>query len=234
METTKTLVVPAADGTTERYNVPVGEYTTVLDALEWIRARHEPDLVYRHSCHHGSCGTCGMLIDGEPALVCITRLRELGSEVHVDPLNGVRSRGGLVVDSTPVYHAFPAPRSYLRPVEQGLHKAHRPARGADGRNNGPYAPREIPEFTRFENCIECGLCVAACPVDKPFIGPAALAAYNRELEKDPSQKDTILPRVAEPDGVDACERALRCSAVCPTGVNPAKHIALLKRKLQSD
>ena len=226
MDTKKALFVPAPDGAVKRFDVPVGQYTTVLDALEWIRTKHEPDLVYRHSCHHGSCGTCGMLINGEPALSCTARLGELESEVEVNPLPATVHSAGLAVDPTPVHKTFPGERSYLRTAEKTASARHK------GTPVGE-PPEEVGEFNRFEDCIECGLCIAACPVDTSFIGPAALAAYHRELEKDPDKTEAILNRVGEPDGVDACRRALRCSAVCPTGVNPAKHIAVLKRKLQS-
>jgi succinate dehydrogenase / fumarate reductase iron-sulfur subunit len=61
------------------------------------------------------------------------------------------------------------------------------------------------------------------------MGPAALAAWNRELEKNPERRDEILDSVDVDRGAWSCERHLKCSAVCPTGVYPAKHIALLKR-----
>ncbi|MFW6292149.1 MAG: NTP transferase domain-containing protein [Spirochaetota bacterium] len=41
-----------------------------------------------------------------------------------------------------------------------------------------------------------------------------------------------MPEIDTPDGVWACDRALRCSAVCPLGVYPAKHIAVLQRKIE--
>jgi succinate dehydrogenase / fumarate reductase iron-sulfur subunit len=64
------------------------------------------------------------------------------------------------------------------------------------------------------------------------MGPAALAAYGRELEKHPEREAELLPQIDTPDGVWACDRALQCSAVCPLGVYPAKHIAILQRKIR--
>ncbi|HEY6709696.1 MAG TPA: 2Fe-2S iron-sulfur cluster-binding protein, partial [Actinomycetota bacterium] len=43
----------------DQFRVPAGPRTTVLDALLAIRRRQDPSLTVRHSCLHGSCGTCG-------------------------------------------------------------------------------------------------------------------------------------------------------------------------------
>ena len=217
-----TIAVRRTDGTTSRYQVEAEEHTTILDALEEIRTTAEPELLYRHSCHHGSCGTCGVLADGQEVLACTSRLGDLPGDVSIEPLPGYPAVGDLAVDPGPLLTRMPASGSYLRPSE--AHPATtRPSLPADAGGAEP--------FVRFENCIECGLCVSACPVTRPFMGPAALAAYGRELEKHPEREADILPAVGGPDGVDACERALRCSAVCPLGVYPARHIVVLARRI---
>jgi succinate dehydrogenase/fumarate reductase-like Fe-S protein len=48
----------------DEFRVPVGPRTTVLDALLAVRHRQDPSLTVRHSCLHGSCGTCGMRVNG--------------------------------------------------------------------------------------------------------------------------------------------------------------------------
>jgi succinate dehydrogenase / fumarate reductase iron-sulfur subunit len=96
------------------------------------------------------------------------------------------------------------------------------------------APPGLDAFVRFENCIECGACVSACPVEAPFIGPAALAALNRERRKHPDREQAVRSRAAAADGAMVCERALECSRVCPTGVYPARHIAELRRLVEKE
>ncbi len=201
----------------QEFTVPENERTTVLDALEYIRARIDPDLMYRHSCHHGSCGTCGCAVDGKFVLSCLTRLGDLeGDVVRVEPLPTMDHIGDLAVDPTKFFEEFPEGLTYLRPSEVNA-KAER--------------PEDVAEYTRFENCIECGLCVSTCPVTADFTGPAALAAIDREIEKHPEREDEMLDLADGKRGAAACERALNCSRVCPTGVYPAKHIAFLNRKL---
>ena len=41
----------------------------VLDALNHIKDNLDATLSYRWSCHMAVCGSCGMMINGEPKLV---------------------------------------------------------------------------------------------------------------------------------------------------------------------
>ncbi len=218
MSTTKTLRIRRTEGHIDEFVVTAGRYTTLLDGLEEIRSGDDRSLVYRHSCHHGSCGTCGALVNGERVLACLTRLAELPAVSVVEPLSPFPLVADLAVDPRALYERFPPDAGYLRPSEV---------------NPGAGVPDEIAGYTRFENCIECGLCVSACPVQRAFVGPAALAAYGRELEKHPERGGELLRQIDTADGVWACDRALACSAICPLGVAPARHIAVLQRKARA-
>ena len=211
----RTLRIRRTDGHYDPFVVHAGKYTTLLDALEEIRADHDRSLLYRHSCHHGSCGTCGVTVNGERALACLCRLQDLDDSATVEPLAPFPVVGDLAVDPAPLYEHFPADAGYLR---------------ASDAEPAAIAPPEVETYTRFESCIECGLCVSVCPVRRSFMGPAALAAYGRELEKHPEREAELMPQVDTDAGIWACDRALACSAVCPLGVAPARHIANLRRK----
>jgi len=198
------------------YEVESSEAETVLDALELIRGSRESGLRYRHSCHHGSCGTCGAIIDGVERLMCLTRLDELGAgPVTIDPLRKMNAIGDIAADPSPFFAEFPRGSGYLR--SSGL--------GHDGpRDDG------LP-YERMENCIECGLCVSVCPVAVPFSGPAALAAADRDREERPGRLDASLAFAATERGVAACERHFLCSRVCPQAVYPGRRIENLRRSL---
>ena len=212
----------------DEFLVPVGSRTTVLDALLAVRRRQDPSLVLRHSCLHGSCGTCGMRVNGREVLACVTRLDGLGDPVVVEPLAGAPVVGDLVVDMEQLYRRLePAGRPQVRASE----------RAGPGGPGGAAAGPALEELERFEDCLECGLCLSACPVagDPRFLGPVALAAAERVLEEprgaDPSK---VLGWVDDAHGAWRCHAAFECSAVCPAGVDPAGAIMRLRRRLLRD
>jgi succinate dehydrogenase / fumarate reductase iron-sulfur subunit len=211
----------------DEFRVPAGPRTTVLDALLAVRRLKDPSLTVRHSCLHGSCGTCGMRIHGREVLACVTRLQELGDPVVVEPLAGAVVAGDLVVDMEHVYQR-------LEPVGRPLVRASERA----GTNDGNAGAVPVPaELERFEDCIECGLCLSACPVaeDPRFLGPAALAAAERVLE-EPRGADpkAVLGLVDDAHGAWRCHAAFECSAVCPAGVGPGEAIMRLRGRLLRD
>ena len=189
------------------YDVESAEGMTVLDALELIRHLREPGMRYRHSCHHGSCGTCGVLIDGKERLLCVTRLPAQGV-ITIEPLRKVGLIGDLAVDPGAFFLEMPAGAGYLRPSRTGREGAF-----------------------QMDACIECGICVSACPVTGPFVGPAALAAVDTDREADRGKEAAALDFAAGPRGVDACASHFACSRACPQGVAPGRRIAALRRSL---
>ena len=203
------------------YVVSVREDMTVLDVLEKIRLEQEPTLVYRHSCHHGSCGTCACIVNETERLACATRVWDLEEEtVTLAPLRGFGRIADLAIDAGPVFQDISPAWTCLQPAE-AIDKT-QPAFGTANR-------------LRFENCIECGSCVSACPVSQGaggFMGPAALAAIHREMVKSPDKKEELLRLAGGKRGEHLCQRALACSRVCPSNVYPARHIADLRRTLK--
>jgi succinate dehydrogenase / fumarate reductase iron-sulfur subunit len=95
----------------------------------------------------------------------------------------------------------------------------------------------LEELERFEDCIECGLCLSACPVagDPRFLGPVALAAAERVLEEPrDTEGRAVLGLVDDAHGAWRCHLAFECSAVCPAGVDPGGAIMRLRRRLLAD
>ncbi len=196
------------------FRLEVDAATTVLDCLERIRLGQDPSLTYHRSCHHGCCGTCACRINGLERLACATRVLELGSDlVRLEPLAGFARIGDLAVDMHGFFRDIDPHWSYLKP-------------------SGP--PPADPGLRRLEDCIECGACVSACPEARArdgFMGPAALAALHNEMLKNPSARKGLLATAGGERGERGCRRALACSRVCPAGVYPARHIAVLRRTL---
>jgi succinate dehydrogenase / fumarate reductase iron-sulfur subunit len=210
------------------YDVPLTTGMTVLDALVWIKEHADPALAFRNSCRMGICGSCGMLIDGEPRLACETQISELrGRAIEVAPLPGFPVVRDLATDFTDFFAHHRTVRPYVI-----------------RRDNGDLGPvttelRQTPEerlaYYQFTMCIMCGLCDAACPVaatDPEFLGPQALAQAYRFASDSRDQGSAERTRIVDTvHGCWRCELAGSCSAVCPKGVDPALGVQLLKRRV---
>ncbi len=91
----------------QTFTVRCNEDTTVLVALQDIRRDQDGTLILRHSCHHASCGTCGMRINGREELGCVVKVLDLGtSTVTVEPMRNMPVISDLVVDMGPFYDRF--------------------------------------------------------------------------------------------------------------------------------
>jgi succinate dehydrogenase / fumarate reductase iron-sulfur subunit len=206
----------------QEYVVAADQETTLLEALREIRSHHDRSLTLRYSCCHASCGTCGMRMNGREVLACVTRLAEAGpGPILVEPLANARVEHDLVVD--------------MRDFYDGLEPAHRPLIRHDDRLAGPDPDEAVLPFARFEDCIECGLCVSACPIagsDSRYVGPAALAAAWRSVA-EPRGADTgqVLAWADDEQGCWRCHASFECTEACPSAADPAGAIMALRGEL---
>lgn len=206
----------------DTFEIGVDNDTTVLIALQNIRRDLDSTLTLRHSCHHASCGTCAMRMNGREDLSCVVKVLELGtSTVVVEPLRNIPLISDLVVDMDDFYRRLnPAQRPYIRSSEF-LPQAQ--------------TPDEIKAYSRFENCVECGACVSACPImgtDPEYYGPAALAAAWRIVDEPRGQDpQRALGWVDNEKGCWRCHVAYECTEVCPSDVDPGGKIMSLRGRL---
>ena len=205
----------------EEHDVPADEDTTVLAALRWIQLHRDPTLGLRHSCFHASCGTCGVRVNGRERLACVTKLSEHQGNVTVDPMANMPVLHDVVVDMQPFFARFPDQHPIVRASELLPN-----ADTVDG----------IDEHERFEDCIECGLCLSACPVaatDATYLGPAALAYAQRLLEEPRGpDREALLDWADQDNAAWRCHAAFECTEACPSDVRPAQRIMALRRELR--
>lgn len=210
----------------ERFTLQVDPDEYVLDAIERIWAFHDRSLTFRHACHHSTCGACGMRVNGVEKLTCITRIRDVTSDrgvITVEPLRNFPVVSDLVVDMSRLYAA----------MEQVGFRAVTPA---DDASRSEELVSGMPDWSagdmlHLADCIECGLCVSACPVmgtALSYLGPASLsAAQQNGLNGDP----VFLDRLDSAEGLWRCHNSFACSAVCPAAVDPARRIMGLRRQV---
>lgn len=209
----------------QEYKVEVpSERISVLDVLLKIKEEQDPTLAVRYSCRMAICGSCGMVINGVPRLACQTLLSELkDSRLTVEPLWNHRVIKDLVVDTEPNFEKVKAVKPYIIRDMKEIYESD----AEFGQK-----PEELDKYYNFAYCIQCGLCMAACPIvgsNEKFLGPMALAAAYRWSADSRDRGWEIRKAIINTDdGVWACHLAYTCSAVCPRNVDPGYAIQLLK------
>ena len=203
----------------QSYQVPCTHDTSVLEALQQIKDDLDGTLSFRWSCRMAICGSCGMMIDGKPALSCKTFVRNLlPGPVRIEALAHFPIERDLIVSVEKFVEKLEAVKPYLIAKEPRSLAA------------GEYlqTPAELELFEQYSACINCMLCYSACPqygLDPGFIGPGALALlhrYNAD-SRDGGREERMAILNAE-EGVWSCTAVGYCSEVCPKHVDPANAV----------
>src|SRR6266704_7159250 len=87
----------------DTFQVPLRREWVVLDALNYIKDNTDGSLTFRWSCRMGICGSCGMMVNGEPKLTCATFLSNYANDaapVRVQPRRYFPVIRDLVVEVT--------------------------------------------------------------------------------------------------------------------------------------
>jgi fumarate reductase iron-sulfur subunit len=200
----------------QRYTVPYSDELSVLQALQHVKDELDGTLSFRWSCRMAICGSCGMMVNGKPALSCQTFVRDLlPGPVRIEALAHFPIERDLVVNIEGFIGKLESIKPYLIP--------NTPRTLAQGEYR--QTPAQLEQFEQFSSCINCLLCYAACPqfgLDPDFIGPGAIALlhrYNAD-SRDGGRAQRMEVLNAE-EGVWSCTAVGYCSEVCPKHVDPA-------------
>jgi fumarate reductase iron-sulfur subunit len=223
LEVTRYSPEQEMEPTSQRYEVPCRQDWVVLDALNYIKDQVDGSLAYRWSCRMGVCGSCGMMVNGEPKLACATFLAPYRpGPIRVEPLRYFPVVRDLVIETTDFMGKLAQAKPWIiREEEQPL-------------SAGEYlqTPEEMDVYKQFSMCINCMLCYAACPVyglDPQFIGPAAIALAQRYNMDSRDQGATQrLDLLSQHEGIWGCTFVGECTKVCPKHVDPAGAIQQYK------
>jgi succinate dehydrogenase iron-sulfur subunit len=213
----------------DMFEVPVKRWTTVLDALLYVKNHLDPSIAIRYSCRMASCGSCGMKING--TITCT-------------PLSNFPHIRDLVTD---FFHFF----EHHRDMKPYIHNKYADTKQGEAElvsdenledankklltEDLKQTPEDLERYAQFSYCVKCGLCYSACPTagaNLKFPGPQALAQMYRYVadNRDNALKER-LDIVDNRHGVWRCHFPASCSVVCPKGVDPALGIQLLKSYL---
>jgi succinate dehydrogenase / fumarate reductase iron-sulfur subunit len=165
-----------------------------------------------------------MRVNNVEKLTCITYIRDVthnGGTLKVEPLRNFPVISDLAVDMGSLYSRLDAvdARAVLPVPEAEIENPPATWKSAD------------QQYIRLADCIECGLCISACPsaaTSNEYLGPAVLAgAQANGLKRNPE----LLQIVDAEDGVWRCHSAYECTAVCPSFVDPARRIMNLRTQI---
>ena len=171
----------------------------------------------------GVCGSCGMMVNGEPKLTCASFLTHYRpGPIRVEPLRYFPVIRDLVVEITDFLGKLESVKPWIIRNEE------------TSPESGEYlqTPDQLEEFKQFSMCINCLLCYAACPVfglDQHFVGPAAIALaqrYNQDSRDEGSKERMEI--LSQHEGIWGCTFVGECSKACPKDVDPAGAIQQYK------
>jgi succinate dehydrogenase / fumarate reductase, iron-sulfur subunit len=229
----------------EEFTIELDGKRSVLDGILQAKDRQDGSIGIRCSCRAAICGSCGVRINGKPALACHTHLDEAARTAHgqgwnppddgqrtpvitVEPMGNMPVLKDLIVDMDAVHwkkmqrvtpwllpEGEPPEREYVVPMESMI------------------------DITQTMACIQCGACVSDClsmEVDPLFIGPAALAKAYRFVgdPRDGRHEQRLKDLAEDPHGIYDCTHCFNCIEACPKGVAPMSQIMRLRRIAGSD
>jgi succinate dehydrogenase/fumarate reductase iron-sulfur protein len=180
----------------------------IMAVLDYIRNELGVDIAYRATCGIGRCGTCGVLVNGEPKLACWDKAEK---EMTIEPLPNLPIIRDLVVDRKPLEEQLKKVKPWIKRKKPYL------------KFPEEFTPEEIPmlnDVFKLGRCLECGLCYAVCPLieKSSFVGPETITHLA---------KFTFDPRDGQEDrqttafsNVYYCTTCKRCSEVCPVEIDP--------------
>lgn len=218
---------PASQPHTETFELDELPYMSLYTALTQIRETEDPGLQFDFSCRSAICGSCGMIVNGRPALACRTLTSDLPDTIRLYPLPVFKLIGDLSVDTGTWF------RQMAERTESWIHARLPFDPDAQEARMSDDLAQAIYEGDR---CIECGCCIAACGianVNPAFLGAAGLNRMARFMldPRDERSDADWFEVVASDEGVFGCVGMMACEDVCPKELPLLEVHAYLRRRM---
>ena len=210
----------------DSYEIDTGKCgQMVLDALIHIKNHIDSTLTFRRSCREGICGSCAMNIDGVNTLACTKAISDINKDINVYPL----PHTPVVKDLVPDLKQFYAQYAAIKPWMQADSPA--PKQGERLQSK-----EEREQLDGLYECILCACCSTSCPSywwnSDRYLGPAVLLqAYRWIIDSRDENTEARLDELQDPFSLYRCHTIMNCTNTCPKGLNPAKAIAEIKKRL---
>lgn len=206
------------------YAVPAQANQTVLDVVTYIQRTLDPTLSYRFACRVGVCGSCAMTVNGRPRWTCRTHVSKVleNDKLEIGPLANMPVIKDLATDMRVFFEKWQAAQGRFTPSM---------TRADPIVEMKPAARSAIDKAIE---CINCGVCYAACDTvrwNEKYLGPAALnRAWTLVNDKRDAGNADRLRAVTAEGGCQSCHTHTSCAEHCPAKLDPTESIAGLKRR----
>jgi succinate dehydrogenase / fumarate reductase iron-sulfur subunit len=209
---------------------PEASFLEMLDIVnERLTLGNEEPIVFDHDCREGICGTCGIMIDGQPhgpqlgTATCQLHMRKFkdGDTILLEPW---RAEGFPIIKDLMVDRA-----AFDRIVEAGGYISV-PTGSAPDANLIPVPQAAAEASMDAAACIGCGACVAACPNSAGQLFTAAKIMHLNLLPQGQPERDQRVIAMVETmeEYFGSCRNYGECEFACPKGIS-IDNIALMNR-----
>ena len=211
-------------------------FLEMLDVLNegLINGGEEP-VVFDHDCREGICGTCSMVINGNPhgpqklTTTCQLHMRSFkdGDHITIEPF-----RAGAF----PVIKDLMVDRSAFDRIQQagGYISVNTSGRPVDA-NAIPVEKEKADASFNAATCIGCGACVAACKNASAMLFTSAKVSQYALLPQgrvEASSRVLNMVKQMDLEGFGNCTNTGACEIECPKGIS-LENIARMNREYLS-
>ncbi|KGE87841.1 MAG: succinate dehydrogenase/fumarate reductase iron-sulfur subunit [Phaeodactylibacter xiamenensis] len=227
-----------AKGKFETYTVEATPHMSFLEMLDVLNedliSKKEEPVAFEHDCREGICGTCSMVINGEPhgpmqgTTTCQLHMRHFkdGETIVIEPFRA---------SAFPVIKDLVVTRdSFDRIIQAGGYISINTGQAQDG-NAIPIEKETAASAFDAAACIGCGACVAACPNASAMLFVSAKVAHLGRLpqgEVEAKRRAQAMVKQMDDEGFGMCSNITACEAECPKGIS-VENIAKLNREYLS-
>ncbi len=222
-------------GRLETYQVEATEHMSFLEMLDvlneqLISQKQEP-VAFEHDCREGICGTCNMVINGQPhgpwkgTTVCQLHMREYkdGDTIVIEP---IRARAFPIVKDLVVDRS-----AFDRIIQAGGYISVNTGQAQDA-NAIPIEKDVASEAFDAAACIGCGACVAACPNASAMLFVSAKVSHLALLPQgkvEHNRRVQAMVKQMDAEGFGMCSNITACEAECPKEIS-VTNIARMNRE----
>ncbi|WP_435624129.1 succinate dehydrogenase/fumarate reductase iron-sulfur subunit [Flagellimonas sp.] len=211
-------------------------FLEMLDILnEELISKSEEPVEFDHDCREGICGTCSLMINGQPhgpdsrITVCQLHMRSFndGDEIVIEPWRAT---------AFPVIKDLIVDRTAFDRIQQagGYISVNTSGRPVDA-NAIPIEKEMADKSFNAATCIGCGACVAACKNASAMLFTSAKVSQFALLPQgqvEAAERVQNMVRQMDLEGFGNCTNTGACEVECPKGIS-LENIARMNREYLS-